>query len=93
MEEQGLRIVSLLWLSPILPWNVVNWLLAGTALPFRTYCIAWGAMLPETLLWCYLGSLLQSRQAATSGGGSSRPRCGGACWAWGRASQQPRCGR
>ena len=73
MREQGLRILCLLWLSPILPWNILNWLLAGTALPFRSFCLGWAAMLPETLLWCYLGSLLQSLADATSGGGTQPP--------------------
>lgn len=69
----GFRLLCLLWLSPVLPWNVLNYLLAGTSIPFKTFMAAGVGMIPETVLWCYFGSLLNSAADATSGGGAGEP--------------------
>lgn len=70
LGAHGFKLLCLLWLSPVLPWNVLNYLLAGTAIPFYTFVAACVGMVPETVLWCYFGSLLNSATAATS---SSQP--------------------
>ncbi len=55
--EQGFKIVLLLRLSPLFPFNLLNYALALTRVSFRDYLLAsWLGMLPGTLLYVYLGS-------------------------------------
>jgi len=55
--EQGFKIVLLLRLSPVFPYNLLNYALALTRVSFRDYVLAsWIGMLPGTLLYVYLGS-------------------------------------
>lgn len=59
---EGFKIVLLLRLSPAFPFNLLNYALGLTSVPFRTYLLAsWIGMLPGTLLYVYLGSV--ARQA------------------------------
>jgi uncharacterized membrane protein YdjX (TVP38/TMEM64 family) len=59
--EQGFKIVLLLRLSPVFPFNVLNYALGLTRIRFRTYLLAsWIGMLPGTLMYVYIGSALGS---------------------------------
>ncbi|MCC5847277.1 MAG: TVP38/TMEM64 family protein [Verrucomicrobia bacterium] len=56
VAEQGWKIVGLLRLSPVFPYNVLNVLLGLTGIKFWHYLIAsWLGMLPGTLLYVYIG--------------------------------------
>ena len=55
--RQGLKIVVLLRLSPIFPFNLLNYALGLTSVRFVDYCIASVAMLPGTLLYIYYGKV------------------------------------
>lgn len=62
--EQGLRTVMLLRLSPLLPFNLLNYSLALTRVRFKDYVLgSFVGMLPGTLLYVYLGSLVTSASA------------------------------
>lgn len=55
--EKGWRIVLLLRLSPLVPFNLQNYLYGLTAIRFWPYVLAsWIGMLPGTLLYVYLGA-------------------------------------
>ncbi len=55
--EQGFKIVLLLRLSPVFPYNLLNYALALTRVPFRDYFLAsWIGMLPGTMMYVYIGS-------------------------------------
>lgn len=55
---QGWKIVLLLRLSPLVPFNLLNYGLGLSAIPLREYVPATMAgMLPGTFLYVYLGSL------------------------------------
>lgn len=55
--EQGWKIVALLRLSPLIPFNVSNYLYGVTRVGFWPYLLASaGGMLPGTLLYVYLGA-------------------------------------
>lgn len=54
---QGGRIAFLLRLSPVFPFNVLNYALGLTGIGFRAYTWASLGMLPGTLLYAWLGSL------------------------------------
>jgi uncharacterized membrane protein YdjX (TVP38/TMEM64 family) len=73
VEREGFKLVLLMRLSPVLPFNVLNYLLSLTRLRVRTYLAAsFLGMLPGTAFYAYLGSLVpaaaQVRAAGSEGG-------------------------
>ena len=57
--RHGLKIVLLLRLSPVFPFNVLNYALGLTGVRLRDYVLgSFVGMLPGTFLYVYLGSLL-----------------------------------
>lgn len=64
---RGRRIVLLLRLSPVLPYNLLNYALGLTRVRFTDYLLASVGMLPGTLLYVYSGSLIGD-VAAVAGG-------------------------
>jgi len=67
--REGAKIVFLLRLSPVFPFNVLNYLLGLTSVHFWPYVLAsWAGMLPGTLLYVYLGYAGKAGLAAASGG-------------------------
>ncbi len=65
--EQGRKIVFLLRLSPVFPFNLLNYGLGLTRVRFPDYFAASIGMLPGTLLYVYYGKLLGD-VAALAGG-------------------------
>jgi uncharacterized membrane protein YdjX (TVP38/TMEM64 family) len=66
--RQGFKIVLLTRLSPLLPFNLLNYALGVTKVPLRTYVLAsWIGMLPATVLYVYLGSTLKSLAEVVAG--------------------------
>lgn len=64
--EQGWKIVGLLRLSPLIPFNLSNYFYGVTSIGFWPYVLAsCVGMLPGTLLYAYLGAI---GQAGLSGG-------------------------
>ena len=71
--KEGWKMVALLRLSPLLPFNLSNYLYGVTKIGFWPYLAAsWVGMLPGTFLYVYLGAA--GKEA--SGGG------GGGPWKW-----------
>lgn len=64
---QGRKIVFLLRLSPVFPFNLLNYALGLTQVRFTDYLIASLGMLPGTLLYVYYGKLAGD-VAALAGG-------------------------
>ena len=59
--EAGFRLVLLLRLSPLFPYNLLNYALAVTRVRLRDFVAAsFLGMLPVTALWLYVGSLAGS---------------------------------
>jgi len=70
--ESGFKIVFLLRLSPVLPFNLLNYALGLTRVSLRDYVLAsFLGMLPGTLLYVYLGSLVTSASEIAAGHGAS----------------------
>ena len=68
--REGAKIVLLLRLSPVFPFNLLNYLLGLTSVRFWPYVLAsWVGMLPGTLLYVYLGYAGRTGLAAAAGGG------------------------
>lgn len=65
--RQGLKIVFLMRLSPIFPYNLLNYALGLTRVRFADYLLACVGMIPGTLLYVYYGKALGSLAAVASG--------------------------
>jgi uncharacterized membrane protein YdjX (TVP38/TMEM64 family) len=71
--EQGPKLVFLLRLSPLIPFNLSNYFYGLTAVKFWPYVLAsWIGMLPGTLLYVYLGAAGKAGLNAAIGQSSSR---------------------
>ncbi len=58
VAREGWKIVALLRLSPVVPFNVLNYAFGLTRVRLRHYVLAsWIGMMPGTLLYVYLGSI------------------------------------
>jgi uncharacterized membrane protein YdjX (TVP38/TMEM64 family) len=68
VESEAFKVVLLTRLSPLFPFNLLNYAFGLSSVPFKTYVLAsWIGMLPGTLMYIYLGSAAQSVAAVLSG--------------------------
>ena len=65
--REGFKIVALLRLSPVFPFNLLNYSLGLTKVRFLHYFAASIAMLPGTLLYVYYGAAAGSLASAVGG--------------------------
>lgn len=72
VARDGRRIVFLLRLSPVFPFNALNYTLGATDVRFIDYVLASIGMLPATLLYVYYGKL--AGDVALVAGGVAPPR-------------------
>jgi uncharacterized membrane protein YdjX (TVP38/TMEM64 family) len=66
--REGLKIVLLTRLSPIFPFNLLNYGLGVTGVSLKDYVLGSVGMIPGTIMYVYIGSLAGS--IATIGSGS-----------------------
>ena len=57
IAKEGLKIVFLTRLSPVFPFNLLNYALGLTSVSLKDYVLGSLGMLPGTILYVYLGSL------------------------------------
>jgi uncharacterized membrane protein YdjX (TVP38/TMEM64 family) len=68
VESEAFKVVFLTRLSPLFPFNLLNYAFGLSSVPLKTYLLAsWIGMLPGTLMYIYLGSAAQSVAALLSG--------------------------
>jgi uncharacterized membrane protein YdjX (TVP38/TMEM64 family) len=73
IAEQGWKLVFMLRLSPLVPFNLSNYFYALTGVKFWPYVFAsWVGMMPGTVLYVYLGTLGRAGLQAASGGAHAR---------------------
>lgn len=73
IEREGRTLVLLLRLSPLIPYNALNYALSLTGVRIRDYVLgSWVGMLPGTLLYVWLGAGARSL-AAIATGSAERP--------------------
>jgi uncharacterized membrane protein YdjX (TVP38/TMEM64 family) len=71
--ERGAKLVFLLRLSPLIPFNLSNYFYGLTAVKFWSYILAsWIGMLPGTLLYVYLGAAGKASLSGAAGQASGR---------------------
>jgi uncharacterized membrane protein YdjX (TVP38/TMEM64 family) len=67
-RHSGFIIVLLARLSPLFPFNLLNYGLALTAVRARDYILAsWAGMLPATVLYVYIGTVANDLSELTGG--------------------------
>jgi uncharacterized membrane protein YdjX (TVP38/TMEM64 family) len=64
---QGRKFVFLLRLSPVFPFNLLNYALGLTSIRFSDYVLASVGMLPGTFLYVYYGKVVGDLAALTGG--------------------------
>jgi uncharacterized membrane protein YdjX (TVP38/TMEM64 family) len=71
VAREGWKIVGLTRLSPVFPFNLLNYAFGLTRVSLSHYVIAsWIGMMPGTVMYVYLGSVAGT--LAGAGGGTSR---------------------
>ncbi len=78
VAERGGLIVLLTRLSPVFPFNLLNYALGLTNVNFSTYAlVSWLGMIPGTLLYVYLGSAASDITSILSGEATDSALSGG----------------
>jgi uncharacterized membrane protein YdjX (TVP38/TMEM64 family) len=68
VEREAFKVVLLTRLSPLFPFNLLNYAFGLSSVPFKTYVLgSWIGMLPGTIMYIYLGSAAQNLAALLSG--------------------------
>ena len=68
VAEEGWKIVALLRLNPLVPFNLQNYLFGATDVGFLSYLVAtFFGIMPGAAFYIYLGTL--GREAGSAGGG------------------------
>ena len=84
MLASPLRLVLLTRLSPMFPYNLLNYALGLTPLPWRSYLWgSWIGMMPGTLLYVALGAGARQVTSGASGAGAAHAAPSWVQWAWG----------
>jgi uncharacterized membrane protein YdjX (TVP38/TMEM64 family) len=66
--KQGAKLVFLLRLSPVIPFNLSNYFYGLTGVRFWPYVLAsWVGMMPGTLLYVYIGTVGKAAVSAAAG--------------------------
>jgi uncharacterized membrane protein YdjX (TVP38/TMEM64 family) len=67
--KQGAKLVFLLRLSPVIPFNLSNYFYGLAGVKFWPYVLAsWVGMMPGTFLYVYIGTASQAAASAAAGG-------------------------
>ena len=72
IARKGRTVVFLLRMSPVFPFNLLNYALGITNVAFKDYAIGCAGMLPGTLLYVYYGKLAGDVAAAAGGAAPHR---------------------
>lgn len=71
---RGLLVVLLLRLSPVFPYNIVNYALGASGVRYRDFLIGSLGMLPGTILYTYYGKAIGDVSALAAGVAPPRGR-------------------
>src|SRR5260370_39915545 len=67
--KQGAKLIFLLRLSPVIPFNLSNYFYGLTGVKFWPYVLAsWIGMMPGTFLYVYIGAAGKAAVSAAPGG-------------------------
>ena len=71
--NEGLKIVFLTRLSPVFPFNLLNYGLGITGVSLKDYVLASVGMIPGTIMYVYFGSLGNITTICKGGGANANP--------------------
>lgn len=71
--KEGLKIVFLTRLSPIFPFNLLNYGMGVTGVALKDYVLASVGMIPGTIMYVYFGSLGNINTICNGGGADANP--------------------
>ncbi len=71
--KEGFKIVLLTRLSPVFPFNVLNYAMGLTSVSLKDYVLASIGMIPGTVAYVYLGSLVSNLAEIGSGSAPENP--------------------
>ena len=60
LENNGLKIMILLRLSPLIPYTALDYMSGLTSISFWVYLLALVAILPGTIMFCFMGATASS---------------------------------
>jgi uncharacterized membrane protein YdjX (TVP38/TMEM64 family) len=66
LQGNGLKIMILLRLSPLIPYNALDYMSGVTAIPLWSYTMALIGILPGTIMFCFIGASASSLTDSTS---------------------------
>jgi uncharacterized membrane protein YdjX (TVP38/TMEM64 family) len=67
--KQGAKLIFLLRLSPVIPFNISNYFYGLSSVKFWPYVlVSWIGMIPGTFLYVYIGTASQAAVSAAAGG-------------------------
>ena len=67
VASKGWKMLFLLRLSPVVPFNILNYAMGLTSLKLKEYVlVSWIGMLPGTIMYSYIGSLASSLMTINS---------------------------
>ena len=73
--KQGPKLIFLLRLSPVIPFNLSNYFYGLTGVKFWPYLLAsWIGMMPGTFLYVYIGTASRAAVSAAAGGEAGKHR-------------------
>jgi uncharacterized membrane protein YdjX (TVP38/TMEM64 family) len=68
IELEGLKLIFLLRLSPVIPFNALNYFMGITGITFKDFCLGGIGMIPGTVVYVYLGTTIGNISDLASGG-------------------------
>lgn len=80
VSQQGLKIVFLTRLCPLLPFNLLNYALGITQVSLKDYVLGSFGMIPGTILYVYSGSLVGDLAAINVATESTNPQASAVKW-------------
>ena len=72
VNGHGLKVVFLLRLSPLIPFNILNIFLGITSIKIRDFMGAHPGMIPEVIICCFIGGSIANLSSIFDGEGESK---------------------
>jgi len=67
IRQEGLKLIFLLRLCPVIPFNFLNYMMGITEIKLSHFCIGSIGMLPGTIVYVFIGTTISSITEAASG--------------------------
>ncbi len=73
IAQEGLKLILLIRLSPVFPFNLLNYALGLTKISLPSYVIGTTGIIPGTIMYVYLGSLVSDLATLGTGEAPANP--------------------